>query len=185
MNPTCHPEPVAIPASLRDFMRGSRIGLDQLQWLDGAWVPQPYRDLLVHEREMTPTLEAFHRDVLCLQVLRAMETRPGQYLREVLLLTRRMGRPVVYGVIEVYLGRFAATEAAAVRDGKEPLGGILIRSGTDVVSRPLGFFRYDGAFPFFDLPSGICYGRYNQLLDVEEEPVARIFEILAPLPDDG
>jgi hypothetical protein len=108
-----------------------------------------------------------------------------QYLREVLLCAKRWTRPVVYGVIEVYLGRFPQTEVAAIRAGKEPLGGILIRSGMDIISRPIGFFRYDGAFPFADVPLGICYGRYNQLLDAGEEPVARIFEILAPLPDDG
>lgn len=166
-------------------MRGSRIGLDQLQWLDAGWVPQPYRDLLVHRREMTPTLEAFHRDTLRLEVLRAAELPPGLYLREVLLFTSRWRRPVIYGVIEVYLDRFDAEESAAIRGGTVPFGRILIRSGRRTLSDPIGFFRYDGAFPFSDLPAGICYGRYNRLLDAEEMPIATIVEIMAPLPDDG
>lgn len=185
MNPACDPETLAIPATLRDFMRESRIGVEQVQWLDGAWIPQPYSDLLVHQREMTPTLEAFHGDILRLEVLRAVEVLPDRYLREVLLFTRRWRRPVLYGVIEIGLGRFDLDEAAAIRGGQEPFGRILIRSGRYTISRPIGFFRYDGAFPFVDLPSGICYGRYNQLLDAEEEPIATIFEIMAPLPDDG
>lgn len=185
MNPICHPEPVAIPSRLRDFVRGSRIALDRLHWLDGAWVPQPYRDLLVHEREMTPTLEAFHGDVLRLEILRVKTAGRNGYLREVLLRTERLARPVVYGVIEIYLARFSAADAVAVRRGHEPLGRILLRSGMHIASRPIGFFRHDGDFPFADVPAGICYGRYNQLLDAREAPIARIFEILAPVPDDG
>jgi len=166
-------------------MRGSRIGLDRPQWLDAGWVPQPYRDLLVHHREMTPTLEAFHGDTLRLEVLRVAASPPWNYLREVVLFTSRGGRAVIHGVIEVYLDRFNAEEAAAIRGGKEPFGRILMHSGRQTFGEPIGYFRYDGAFPFADLPAGICYGRYNRLLDSEEEALATIVEIMAPLPDDG
>ncbi len=185
MSAACQIDHAEIPATLRDFMGGGRIDLDRLHWLEGGWVPQPYRDLLVHQREMTPTLEAFHRDTLRLDVLRAVETGTGEYLREVLLFTARLGRPVVYGVIEIYLGRFTATEADVIRGGQEPFGRILIRGGRYTISRPIGFFRYDAAFPYAGLPSGVCYGRYNQLWDEGEAPLATIFEIMAPLPDDG
>lgn len=183
MNPTCHVEPAAIPASLRDFLGGTLIRLDRIEWMDGAGMPQPYRDLLVHEREMTPTLEAFHGDGLRLNAMRVLEPAPNRYLREVLLLTKRLRHPVVYGVIEIYLDRFAAAEAAAIRAAHEPLGGIIGRSGMGCMSRPLGFFRYGATIPFFSPSAQICYGRYNQLLDTGGRPIARIFEIMAPVPE--
>src|SRR5438309_1401373 len=37
--------------------------------LKGEEVPEPYRQLLVHDRDMTPTLEAFHGDRIHLRVL--------------------------------------------------------------------------------------------------------------------
>ena len=39
------------------------------QMLEGSQIPQPYQALLVHDNDMTPTLEAYWRSSLSLRVL--------------------------------------------------------------------------------------------------------------------
>src|SRR5258708_40329644 len=59
--------PFAFP--LDDFSARSGLPLPPIERLAGEQVPEPYRSLLVHDTDMTPTLESFHGARIHLQIL--------------------------------------------------------------------------------------------------------------------
>ena len=61
--PTTHsPAATALPFvyPLDEFYARTGLILPKIERLRGEQVPEPYRKLLVHEHDMTPTLESFH-----------------------------------------------------------------------------------------------------------------------------
>jgi hypothetical protein len=105
-------------------------------------IPLPYRTLLVHERDMTLTLEDhFGRRV----VLRALSTfrRGRAYFRRVLLVQEYSGRPVEMGAIRIDLGAFRAKIRARILEGRVPLGRVLRDGGVDYRSRPRSFLAFE------------------------------------------
>src|SRR5574341_1100338 len=90
---------------LDEFYRRSQLPLPAWEPLTGEEVPEPYRRLLVHENDMTSTLETFHTATIHVHVL--SRTRAGQqYFREVILETEH-ATPVELGAIKIHLDRFA------------------------------------------------------------------------------
>ena len=149
------------------------------RWVQEGEVPQPYRQLLCHDRDMTSTLAAFHGGEVSLRVFQS-KRNGGRYLREVLLSVG--GKPVEYGVILVYLDHFPRELQERILGEVEPLGQILNTSGLSYQSSPRGWLEYpDAEFSsdiFPSASSGSLYGRYNALLDSDGRFLARILEIL-------
>lgn len=178
MEPLRH---VILSAALGEFLGSSVVSEARIEWCEPENVPQPYRDLLWHDGDMTSSLERFHRDELALQILR-VEQVEGNYLREVVLRRKQDGEAVEYGVIEVVLEAFSPSMRMAIVAGCQPLGGLLNSIGMVYGSEPVGFFGIRGAemgeiYP--ETPSGeILYGRYNRLIDEKGVVLARIVEIL-------
>lgn len=170
-----------LSAALGEFLGSSVVSGACIEWCRPEDVPQPYRDLLWHDGDMTSSLERFHRDELTLQILRVEEAE-GNYLREVVLRRKSDGKAVEYGVIEVVLPAFSASMRMAILAGGQPLGGLLNSTGLVYGSQPIGFFGIKGAemgeiYP--ETPSGeLLYGRYNQLIDEQGVCLARIVEVL-------
>lgn len=189
----------------------ARIGrpLPRLEQLAEEEVPQPFKSLLVHSSDMTPTLEAFYRRPLELTVL-SRELEGESYLREVVLkiadviapariqgLTpppdARNGtpcagdhsRPVEYGVIRICLSHFPPVARRRVLEEQRPLGSILHSEGIPHISWPQAFFRA-GSEPHTSMVLGLgqpceLYGRRNVLLDGTRRLLAEVIEILAPV----
>ena len=84
------PAPVALPFAypLDEFYALAKRELPPIEQVPGEAVPEPYRRLLVHQNDMTPTLEKFHADRVHLKVI-SRQTRGDFYFREVVLLTDR------------------------------------------------------------------------------------------------
>ena len=61
-SPTGASGPCAVAYPLDEFYQRRGLHLPPLEVVDAASVPEPYHGLLVHERDMTSTLEAFHQD---------------------------------------------------------------------------------------------------------------------------
>ncbi len=179
-----HPA-VALAGDLAQF--ADRVGIDGFEWIDAAAVPAPYDRLLVHGGDMTSTLERFHGSTIGLRVIRC-ERDGDHYFREVALIRERDGRPVEYGVIEILLDSVPPAVAERIVGGREPLGGILVESGTRFSSRPGGFFRIARGRVggvFVESPGGeVLHGRYNQLLAADGGTIARIIEILPEEDED-
>jgi hypothetical protein len=154
---------------------------DALRQQPGETLPEPAKQLLVHDRDMTSTLARFHGSALRVDVLQRRE-HEGLYLREVFLRTVAGGRIVEYGVIVIALAQFSAVQQASIRAGETPLGALLHRFEIPFESAPIGFF----AVPTSSLAEkhrvalgGVeCFGRFNQLARPTGEPLAWIMEIL-------
>lgn len=175
---TDHPE---MSAETVAFLEGSPVGPEDFEWLSGGQIPEPYRGLLVHDGDMTSTLERFHGSPIWLDVLR-VGPRGESYVREVVLWREKDRRPVEYGMLEADLDAYPETLRPAVIAGERPLGFLLNDGGVAFRSNRLGLFRVAAEHTFGLLPEGsgggFRYGRYNQLLTAEGRSLAKIIEIL-------
>ncbi|MGE0395027.1 MAG: hypothetical protein AB7I25_14695 [Vicinamibacterales bacterium] len=102
-------------------------------------IPPPYHSLLVHEQDMTLTLERHHGGPVLLRTL-STTTRGGWYLRRVLLVQAYSGRPVEMGAIRLRLDAFPRKIQQQILRNEVPLGRVLRNGGIDFHSRPRAFF---------------------------------------------
>jgi chorismate-pyruvate lyase len=170
---------------LERFYANLGLPLPELQDLAGEEMPQPYKGLLVHSSDMTPTLEAFYRQPMRLTVL-TREQQDHSYLREVVLKSAADARPVEYGVIRICLNHLPPPASRRVLEEQRPLGNILQREAIPHLSWPQAFFRVPsdshlGHVLFLSEPA-MLYGRRNVLLDGSRRLLAEVIEILAPAP---
>src|SRR5579862_2171781 len=93
---------------LDEFYAAAHLPLPPLNEIDGEAMPEPYKSLLVHQRDMTPTLEKFHRRSIHLQVL-GRRRKADAYFREVVLRLDETNQPVEFGAIKINLDLFPAT----------------------------------------------------------------------------
>jgi hypothetical protein len=171
--------PFAYP--LDEFYALAKRELPVIEQIDGAEMPEPYRRLLVHNTDMTPTLEKFHGDRIYLNVI-SRQTRSDFYFREVILLTQRTRKPVEFGAIKINLGLVSPAARRLILEEEEPLGTILNDFKIAHASRPKAYLRVEadefikGALQI----SGkqILYGRRNTLFDPQHRALAEIVEIL-------
>ena len=148
----------------------------------GGDMPQPFKDLLVHERDMTSTLERFHGDAIHLRILHT--AREGDhYERQVVLQLNGDDKPVEYGAIEIDLGQFPAPARELILGNYRPLGAILADFAIPYLSRPEAFFRTTAdAFvrDALDVAEGaVLYGRRNILSTPNGAAIAHVVEIVA------
>src|SRR5207247_9654503 len=101
------PATFALAHPLEEFYAQMGLALPPLQQVDGEAVPQPYKQLLVHQNDMTPTLEKFHGRDIHLRLL-GRRRKGDRYFREVILLLDGTDEPVEFGAIKLYLDRFVA-----------------------------------------------------------------------------
>lgn len=160
------------------------LNLPQIETLPGEEVPQPFRRLLVHEGDMTPTLEKFHQSSIHLNVL-GREQRGDYYFREVLLLADDSEKVVEFGAIKINLGYFPAPARQEILREHLPLGTILARYKIDHTSRPKAFLKVRSD-AFMNGVLGLngthtLFGRRNTLSNLQGQSLAEIVEILPPV----
>ena len=175
--------PMAYP--LDDFYAQARRPLPEIRAVSGADVPEPYRTLLVHEADMTPTLEKFHARPIHLRVINSQH-RDGAYYREVVLLLDKTNQAVEFGAIKINLNLFPAPARKAVLEENLPLGHVLAEYRIKHTSRPKAYLRI-ASDAFINEALGLTgaltlYGRRNTLFDPQHRPLAEIVEILPALP---
>jgi hypothetical protein len=155
--------------------------LPDFRFLRGEEVPYPYRSLLVHTNDMTPTLAAFHHSRLYLEV-HEHESNDHFVIRLVTLHAASNDAPVEYGAIAIQLGGLAPEVAAEVVAGRKPLGGLLGEHAVAHRGAPVAYFSVPAderiAKALGQVPGEVLYGRCNQLLDADGMVFADIVEIL-------
>lgn len=166
---------------LDEFYAAAGQPLPPLNQLDGEAVPEPYKTLLVHRNDMTPTLEKFHRQSIHLQVL-GRRRKGDEYFREVILRLDGTNQPVEFGAIKINLALFDAAAREQILHERLPLGHILAECNISHTSRPRAYLRLatDKLINEVLELSGaqVLYGRRNTLLDPKNRPLAEIVEIL-------
>ena len=118
---------------LHFFYEKRGVELPDFQFLDGRDVPYPYRSLLVHENDMTPTLAAFHHSKLYLEVLDG-EVSDDFLLRLVILHSAAADTPVEFGAIGIQLAGFDSEVRDAIVEGRIPSVAFLRTSGSSITA---------------------------------------------------
>lgn len=149
----------------------------------GRPMPEPYRRLLVHDSDMTSTLERHHGERPRLEVLTKLRRGTGLY-RKVLLRGTRRGQVMELGAIRIELDVLPSAARFAVLEGDRPLGGILGDHRVPFLSRPQSYFSLRPGVPLQRLlgldDEIVLYGRKNFLLTRNEDVLAEVVEILPP-----
>lgn len=163
------------------FYEKAELDLPDFTFLTGDEVPYPYRSLLVHTNDMTPTLAAFHHSKLYLEV-HEHEQSDEFVMRLVTLHAAASEIPVEYGAIAIQLAGLPEEVRQKVVEGRKPLGGLLGEYGVEHKGSPSTYFSVpaDGliAKALNQEAGEILYGRCNQLLDADGMVFADIVEIL-------
>ena len=154
-----------------------------IEFLVPDQIPEPYRSLLVHESDMTGTLERYCGQAMLLHTIERVIT-PDRVVRHVELRGADDNQAAEFGAIEISLDEFAAGPREEILEGVLPLGTILKKAEMDFTSRPIAYFRIQpGAavrHSFGMLDRGWLYGRCNQLLTLNGRGIADVVEILPP-----
>jgi hypothetical protein len=164
-------------------------------------VPEPARTLLDHRSHMTVAMERFHGCDVRLRVVAQADDRrehgpnDGWYAREILLETPA-GKVVQHGIVRIDLTHLDAPTARAIREGRRPLGRILIEAGMlrDVQGVKLleimpgphlqDLFRITdsrpaGIAPGTPVAGAAVYGRVADI-QLDGRPAVELLEIVAP-----
>ncbi len=177
--------PVVAPLAhpLDEFYAQASRPFPHLKRVPGDEVPEPYKQLLVHNRDMTPTLKAYYKDTLEVEVLRR-DQRGDFYFREVLLVIHGSRQPAEFGAIKINLALLSSPARKEILEERTPLGEILEKHAIEHSSRPKAYLQiksdeFIGAVFKLSQPQWL-YGRRNTLSDPAHRAIAEIVEILPP-----
>jgi chorismate-pyruvate lyase len=168
---------------LDDFYARAGMPLPRIEVLAGEMLPEPYRSLLMHSRDMTPTLEAYHGSLMHLHILRS-EPRGNFYFREVVLRLDTNDRPVEFGANKISLNLYSPTVRQLILQERLPLGHILKEHQVPHQTYAKAFFRVESDALIsralgLDHPC-VLYGRRATIWDSHQRPLSEIVEILPP-----
>ncbi len=160
---------------LSDFLAAS-------ETVSAEQVPPPYHELLVHPHHMTVTVEAHHHDTVDVKVLEHI-AGANTYARKILLVARKTGRVVQFGLVRIHLQHCSPAVRAEIVEGLKPLGRILIEHNVLRRIEPTSFLRVTpgpALMEWFGLTAPrVTYGR-QALIHCDGEPAIELLEIVAP-----
>ena len=144
--------------------------MPSLEFVQPAAIPGNERELLVHDHDMTSTLEEYHQSPIDLQVVKR-EASDDYLMRLVVLTKRELPVPVEFGAIGIRLDVFEPSLRAEVLAGQKPLGGLLDQHRFGFISAPSAFFKITADTFIADLlaepEETILWGRCNSLSTAE------------------
>lgn len=183
---TTHPTPAVLPwvYPLDEFYAREGLPLPRIEMIQGSEVPEPYRSLLVHANDMTPTLQAYHSSMIHLEILRS-DPRGDFYFREVMLRLDRDNSPVEFGANKINLSLFGPAEKRLILEERLPLGQILKQCEVPHTTAAKAFLRVEtdsfiGRSMGLTAPQ-VLYGRRATIWDPQRRPLSEIVEILPPI----
>jgi chorismate-pyruvate lyase len=176
-------ETLAYPLDL--FYAEAGLTLPPIQRIEGLTLPQPQRQLLVHNYDMTPTLEAFYRQTIHIRVLGRRRVG-GEYHREVVLHLDETEEPVEFGANRILLRHFPEEAQRLILLEREPLGHILRDFGVTHTCEPNAFLKV-ASDALINQALGlrgvhVLYGRHNRLYDPQGQLISEVVEILRNPP---
>jgi chorismate-pyruvate lyase len=175
------PDTFAFPLS--DFYTHAKLPLPPIEVIPGDAVPEPFKSLLVHHNDMTPTLEGFHKSRIHLEIIKS-DHRSSFYFREVILRLDHDEKPVEFGANKVYLGMFPEDAQELILLEQVPLGTILKDCGIKHQTEAKHFLRVipdDIICQALELETSVpLYGRKAVISDLKGRILSEIVEILPP-----
>lgn len=170
---------------LSDFYTRAGLPLPRIEVIAATAIPTPYRALLDHHADMTPTLERFHDCEIWIHAL-GREQREDSYSREVILCRADNDVPVEFGAIRIELNLFPPAARTQILEEHMPLGRILRDHVIAHSTRALHFLRIEPdelICRSLRLAAPVTlYGRQAVIFNTENQPLSRVVEILPPAP---
>lgn len=168
---------------LNEFYDEARLPLPPVTRVEPIEIPEPCRGILVHDLDMTPTLEDTYGGAIGLQVLRH-SLRENVFSRQIVLTLRDGGAAILFGAIKIYLDHFPDKARSLILEMKQPLGTILATQGITHSSRAEGYFQVSADAVINKAlhltGSNLLYGRQNVLTGPSQRILAQVLEILPP-----
>jgi chorismate-pyruvate lyase len=173
---------------LSDFYQRAKLPLPPIEVVAGDVVPAPHQSLLVHGHDMTPTLEAFHKSRIHLEIV-SRDRRGDFYYREVVLRLDHDEMPVEFGANKIHLGAFPEEAREQILLEQVPLGTILRECGVRHQTAAKAFLRIEPdemIAKALELETPVTlYGRKAIITDPTGRPLSEIVEILPPASAAG
>ena len=165
---------------LTEFYSMAGLPMPQFEIVPGEAVPSPQHQLLVHQNDMTPTVEEYYQKKVHIIVKQVVHC-PNYLLREV-TLAGDDELPLVSGAIRINLDLFDTEPRAKIKECREPLGGILRDFNIPHSSHPKAFFRIksdDIINESLQLNGPrFLFGRVNRIVNADQQPLVEVVEIL-------
>ena len=175
------PDTFAYPLS--DFYAHAKLPMPRIEAVAADAVPEPYRSLLVHKNDMTPTLEAFHNSRIHLELVKK-DHRGGFYFREVILRLDHDEKPVEFGANKLHIGIFSEEAQEQILLEQVPLGRILNECDVKHLTEAKFFLRVEPdelICRALELETPVTlYGRKAVITDHKGLMLSEIVEILPP-----
>lgn len=157
--------------------------IEKAEHVPAAAVPQPYRDMLVHDHHMTVTMERFHESPVTVRIIDRRQS-DSVYCREILLYKQGTEEAVQYGIVRFDLQFVTPNVRDEILQGDTPLGRVLINQNV-LRHIDLGAILRITAGPrlagYFNVESGATtYGRLATIF-CNQQPAVDLLEISTPL----
>lgn len=178
--------PIAELNSLVELFPDEPPLIAKVEHVPAALVPQPYRNMLVHDQHMTVTMESHHHSPVDVRILNRRQDN-GVYCREIVLVKQGTENVVQYGFVRFNLTYVTEPVRDEILKGETPLGRVLINHNV-LRHIDLGAVLRIEAGPRladrFGVPTGTeVYGRLATIF-CNRQPAVDLLEISAPLNDD-
>jgi hypothetical protein len=161
------------------YTRGG-VPLPQAKAISPYDIPLPYRSLLVHESDMTITLEQHFGGRITLRTLSTF-SHQGAYFRRVLLALEYSGRPVEMGALRIHLPAFSRPVQRQILGNTIPLGRLLRDARVDFKSQATRFLKItpnsEMVGVFWMREPRPLYGRQTEVL-LKGKHIGDIVEVL-------
>lgn len=169
---------------LSDFYELAGLPVPHIETLPGPNIPEPYRKLLVHENDMTGTLEQYHDNRIHLRVLHSKQL--GKlYYREVVLQLDHSAQAAGFGATKLDLRLYPAEAQRLILKDYVPLGSILAQFQIAYTCHPSAYLRIqpdESIATELNLGNPVpLYGRRNTLKNARGAILAELIEILPPV----
>ena len=156
----------------------------EFQEIESQELPEPYKELLAHEGDMTSRLENAYRSSIRVNMLRSSNDGKNYYREVILQTSDSPSRAVEYGAIEIQLSHLPDFAKEEVIVGEKPLGGILNEGRIPYGCELRGFFKISPDSSIkeaFAMETPVeLFGRSNRIKARSGDTIAMIVEILPP-----
>jgi chorismate-pyruvate lyase len=174
-------QPESLLDPLDQFYFVSGVAVPKATKIKAERIPEPYRSLLVHDNDMTPTLEAEYRQRIHIRLI-SREVEDHVLRRQVVLVLDSDERPVEFGAIRIQLNQLPPEARQRVLESKLPLGRVLQDFFIQHNSQPVAYFEIEADSQIGEAlktsRAQRLYGRRNRLLTPSGEVLAEVVEIL-------
>ena len=172
--------------SLISMFGGAERLITSAEHIPSSQTPEPYKQLLVHDHHMTVTMESFHGDQVCVEILESQHSN-NAYSRQIVLKLMETSRVVQFGIVRFHLEYVTPTVRDEILAGQTPLGRVLINHNVlrhiDLGAVMQIVAGHDLARALQTQVGTVTYGRLATIF-CNRVPAVDLLEIAAPIADN-